>query len=73
MITVKLNKLFVKDGLATARSKGIKPLSVDNFVRRVLVPETAVYLIGQDLELERPQAIAVLKQSRSFGLAVHDT
>lgn len=49
----------------------VRPLDVDSYVRRVLVPEAAVCLIQTDQSCERSQAIAILEESRAYGLAVH--
>lgn len=60
---------FVDTGRLTLPAT--KPFSVDNFVRRVLVPEVAVTLISLDRQLLREDAIAELEASRSFGLAIN--
>ncbi|KZP01572.1 hypothetical protein CALVIDRAFT_551954 [Calocera viscosa TUFC12733] len=45
------------------------PLSIDDFVRQALVPEAAILLIREDLELDRANALAVLLKSRKYGMA----
>ncbi|KAG8888127.1 hypothetical protein FRB98_008319 [Tulasnella sp. 332] len=45
------------------------PLEPSDFLRRVLLPETAVLLIQEDQKIEREEALLVLRESRAFGLA----
>lgn len=47
------------------------PLTAINFVRRVLLPETAVLLTQEDLGCSRQEAINVLRDSREYGLVMH--
>jgi hypothetical protein len=58
---------FVATELISNRSTA--PLGVDAYLRRVLVPETAVCLIMADRRCDRPEAYRVLKASRAYGLA----
>ncbi|KAH9940892.1 RTC4-like domain-containing protein, partial [Epithele typhae] len=46
------------------------PLTPTDFIALVLVPETAVRLIIDDLNLSRPQAIATLEASAEYGVAM---
>jgi len=76
-------RYFVDQGLLT--EERTSPLSVDHYVRRVLIPECAVELIRRDLAIDRGQdpdqstpharaeAEDVCEQSRRFGAALHST
>lgn len=48
-----------------------RPIDVEGYLRRVLVPEAAVHLIQEDQGCDRNTAIEVLKESKPYGLAVH--
>ncbi|GAA5884755.1 hypothetical protein JCM16303_005260 [Sporobolomyces ruberrimus] len=70
-----LRQLFTID-TPILTSANISPLSADFYMRRVLVPETALELIRLDLDLERSTegsdtAAVVLESSRAFGKAAH--
>ncbi|KDE03404.1 hypothetical protein MVLG_06120 [Microbotryum lychnidis-dioicae p1A1 Lamole] len=73
-----LNKLFVVDAPLLTTYKAL-PLDVSAYIRRVLVPETAVELIRRDLELDlgdpdtRGEAERVCQESREFGQAMFST
>ncbi|KAJ6497906.1 hypothetical protein C8R45DRAFT_926497 [Mycena sanguinolenta] len=47
------------------------PLSWDQALERVLVPEVLTLLIAQELNMEAEDAIAVIQDSTPFGLAYH--
>jgi hypothetical protein len=47
------------------------PLTTINFLRRVLLPETAVLLAQKDLGCSREEAINVLHDSHEYGLVMH--
>ncbi|GAA5895753.1 uncharacterized protein JCM6883_001611 [Sporobolomyces salmoneus] len=70
-----LRQLFTADNPLLTESH-IAPFSSDFYLRRILVPETALELIRLDLDLERDEeglerAGQVLEQSRAFGKAAH--
>jgi hypothetical protein len=48
----------------------VAPLTPDDFVRRVLVPEVAVALIEEDLGVSRTAAIRTLRDSAQYGVAI---
>lgn len=48
-----------------------QPLSYKNFIHEVLVREATVYMIQQDLGLDRKKAINTLKHSQAFGTLLH--
>ena len=48
-----------------------RPIDVEGYLRRILVPEAAVYLIQEDQDCDRKTAIEVMKESKPYGLAVH--
>lgn len=48
----------------------IAPLSPEEFVQLVLVPEVAVRLIMQDLHLDRNEAIKTLRESSQYGVGM---
>lgn len=45
-------------------------MTVDVYLRRVLVPETAVRLIEVDQRCSRSEALKILEESRDYGAAV---
>ncbi|GAA5995860.1 hypothetical protein JCM5350_007962, partial [Sporobolomyces pararoseus] len=70
-----LRQLFTVDNPILTDSN-ISPFSPDFYLRRILVPETALELIRLDLDLDRDQtgleeAAEVLEDSRAFGKAAH--
>ncbi|KAF8324247.1 RTC4-like domain-containing protein [Cantharellus anzutake] len=60
-----LHDLF--PGLSTRPS--FAPLDVENFLLRVLIPETARLLIMEDLDLDEADALSVLRESQKYGVA----
>ncbi|KAF8586369.1 hypothetical protein K439DRAFT_1408955 [Ramaria rubella] len=49
----------------------VEPLTPDQFLTRVLVPETAVLLIQEDMNLStRGEVLRVLDESKKYGLAM---
>jgi hypothetical protein len=49
--------------------KVIQPLSVDQFFSHVLVPETALLLIQEDMSLStREYALQVMRESKEYGV-----
>ena len=48
----------------------IKPLDVESYLRRVLVPEAAVRLIQNDQNCDYESAVTILNESRAYGAAV---
>lgn len=49
----------------------VDPLTLDQFLTRVLVPETAVLLIQTDISLStKAEALRVLDDSKKYGLAM---
>jgi hypothetical protein len=46
-------------------------LSFVNFTRRVLLPEAAVLLTQDDLQIPREKAIEILRMSRHYGMTMH--
>ncbi|KAF8328450.1 RTC4-like domain-containing protein [Cantharellus anzutake] len=60
-----LHDLF--PGLSTRPS--FAPLDVENFLLRVLIPETARLLIMEDLALDEADALSVLRESQKYGVA----
>ncbi|GAA6059977.1 hypothetical protein JCM10212_001326 [Sporobolomyces blumeae] len=68
-------KQFYTNDVPLLEPERISPLSPDFYVRRVLVPETALELIRKDRDLDdddegSAQAMQVLDDSRPFGKAV---
>ncbi|EJU03670.1 hypothetical protein DACRYDRAFT_77371 [Dacryopinax primogenitus] len=66
MITIQRALMFMFPNMVASNTR---PLSVDDFIRQVLVPEAAILLIRQDLQLSRAKALQVLLKSRKYGLA----
>ncbi|KAF7349145.1 hypothetical protein MVEN_01436800 [Mycena venus] len=50
--------------------KTFHPLTYDIAIREILIPETVTRLIQQDLDLGSEDAVAVLKQSYTFGITL---
>lgn len=48
-----------------------RPMDVEGYLRRVLVPEAAICLIQEDQDCDRKTAIDVMEESKPYGLAVH--
>ncbi len=46
------------------------PLTPTEFIQRILVPEAAVSLVIQDMQQTRAQAIATLRESAQYGVAM---
>ncbi|GAA5926808.1 uncharacterized protein JCM15063_000375 [Sporobolomyces koalae] len=74
-IHATLRQLFTLDN-PILDDDAIAPLSSDFYLRRVLIPETALCLIRDDLKLDdTPEnadiAANVLRESRAFGKAAH--
>jgi RTC4-like domain len=46
-------------------------LSFVNFTRRILLPEAAVLLAQDDLQISREKAIEILRTSRHYGMTMH--
>jgi hypothetical protein len=63
--TPLLKKRVVKDRLMAARG-------VTGFVQSVLVPEVAILLIEEDMNIVAHEAMAVLKESVNIGELVHE-
>ncbi|KAK9895063.1 hypothetical protein P389DRAFT_172634 [Cystobasidium minutum MCA 4210] len=63
-----LTAAFVSKGILTADIAS--PLTVEVYLRRVLVPETAVRLIQVDQRCPRSKALTILADSRDYGAAV---
>lgn len=68
-----LNDAFVATSLLLADD--VKPLDVQGYLRRVLVPEVAILLIQEDnsqpgVPCSRVRAVRILKKSRAYGSAV---
>ncbi|GAA6011787.1 hypothetical protein JCM10207_004244 [Rhodosporidiobolus poonsookiae] len=69
-ILATVKKLFIDD-IPLLTADRASPLPVDSFLRRVLVPETAVTLIQSDLALpSRAEAARVCRDSAGYGKAV---
>lgn len=49
----------------------VHDLSFINFARRVLLPETAVLLAQDDLNIPRAKAVDIIRASRHFGISNH--
>jgi hypothetical protein len=60
-----VDDLELLSGSVSGRSR------VDNLIRRHLVPEAAVCLIADDLEIPREEAERVREESSAFGQAVY--
>lgn len=56
-------------GLSLIIPSLIKPLDVESYIRRVLVPEAAVRLIQEDQQCEHDAAVTILHESRAYGAA----
>lgn len=56
---------------ATLDLKFFQPLSYETLIHDVLLPETAVALIRQDLKLDRDDAIETMRKSQNFGSELH--
>ncbi|SCV70378.1 BQ2448_1772 [Microbotryum intermedium] len=73
-----LSKLFVVDAPLLTMYQAW-PLDVNAYIRRVLVPETAVELIRRDLKLDlddpntRGEAERICQESREYGQAMFST
>lgn len=52
----------------------IRPLDVESYLRRVLIPEAAVRLIQDDQQCDYTSAVTILSESRAYGAAAfgHD-
>lgn len=48
----------------------VHPLTVREFISRVLVPEVGMRLIMEDMSLERNMAVEVLRASASYGVSM---
>jgi len=64
----RFKQIFVDTNILAERNS--RPLGIDAFLRRVLVPEAAAALIQEDSGFSRSDALKTLKASRSYGLAV---
>lgn len=51
-------------------SQNCSPMTPQDFIRRVLVPEAAVILIAQDRGLQRQDALRIRSESSAYGLAM---
>lgn len=51
-------------------SNSTSPLSPADFVQSVLLPETAVSLIMEDMQLSRKEAITTMRESAQYGVAM---
>ncbi|KAG1793098.1 RTC4-like domain-containing protein [Suillus plorans] len=56
--------------LSSFEPSSIAPLTPAEFIQLVLIPETAVGLIMQDLCLDRDDAIVTLRESSQYGVAM---
>jgi hypothetical protein len=65
IISIVLRKLYPQDKI---NMDALKPLSWSTFIEEVLLPEAAVHLIMEDLGNMYEDAVAVLQESRSFGV-----
>jgi hypothetical protein len=63
-----LNSKLVLGGIVSANRTA--PLDIDTYLRRVMVPETAVRLIQRDMNCSWAQALDVLQESRDYGAAL---
>lgn len=68
LISTFIEEAYVDAGSLTYADT--KPLKVNDFIRRVLVPEVGVCLIARDRQLDRDEAIVELQDSRSYGMAI---
>lgn len=64
-----LNTEFVSRGPLNPQTAA--PLDIEVYLRRVLVPETAVRLIEWDQRCTRSKALEILEESREYGAAVY--
>jgi hypothetical protein len=65
IISIVLCKLYPQDKI---NMDALKPLSWSTFIEEVLLPEAAIHLIMEDLGNTYEDAVAVLQESRSFGV-----
>lgn len=63
-----LEEEFVQHNMIS--SSRIRPLNIDSYLRRVLVPEAATLLIQEDQQCDYDTAVRILKDSRAYGAAV---
>ena len=56
--------------LETLRSEKIAPLPVTDFIQRILVPETAIALVREDMGTDEEEALKTLRDSSSYGAAM---
>lgn len=68
-ITSALRDMFDFDSMPSQRFKPLR--EPGDFVRMVLLPETAAVLISEDLDISPAEARSVMKRSWAFGLALH--
>lgn len=69
IINHTLRKLFITD-LPILTDLAAKPLDIAAYLRRVLIPECAIQLIGEDLSCSRNEAMKVRDESRAYGKAM---
>lgn len=65
-----IGELFPDLAITLRQSPGER-LGPDTFISRILVPETALLLIKEDLHISDQEALDVLRKSRAFGAALH--
>ncbi|KNZ49368.1 uncharacterized protein VP01_5064g1 [Puccinia sorghi] len=71
VIYLTLASMFMSPAALNETARLAHPLSPDYFIRKVLVPETALRLIAEDLNtvLTDPLVYKTLEDSRAYGLA----
>lgn len=67
VISEALQAMFPQTKLEAAE---IAPMDSQNFLRRVLVPETAILLIMEDMEQDYSAALKTMEDSREYGTAL---
>ncbi len=69
IITTLVFLLIDKDILTRDKTKPLEPFE---YISQVLVPETAIILISQDLKVSLENAREIMNDSLKFGNYVHD-
>ncbi|KAJ7623920.1 RTC4-like domain-containing protein [Mycena polygramma] len=67
IITQSLYKSFPPE---TVDAELVSPLTLREFIGCVLVPEVGMRLIMEDLDLDKDEAVAVLRASASYGVSM---
>lgn len=58
------------DTCRSLTTSSASPLSIQDYLRKVLLPEAAISLIAQDQKCTRDEAAEIRKESVGFGVAV---